>query len=35
MKLAYVVQVIGVIDVVPEPGALSINVVGVRQGRGR
>ena len=36
-KLASVVQLIGVIDVVTEPGSgsLSIDVVGVGQGRGR
>ena len=35
LKLASVVQLIDVIGVVTEPGALSIDVVGVGQGRGR
>ena len=35
LKLVYVVQLIDVIGVVTEPGALSIDVVGVGQGRGR
>ena len=34
MKLAYVVQLINVIGVVTEPEPLSIDVVGVGQGRG-
>ena len=35
LKLASVVQLIDVIGVVTEPRALSIDVVGVGQGRGR
>ena len=35
LALASVVQLIAVIDVVTEPGALSIDVIGVGQGRGR
>ena len=35
LKLASLVQLINVIGVVTETGALSIDVVGVGQGRGR
>ena len=35
LALASVVQLIAVIGVVTEPGALSIDVIGVGQGQGR